>query len=163
MDKEYFVNLLNYDLWAGKKLLAVMENNELESLEIIKLFLHLLDAQKLWHDRIRYALFKTDFQNVLPEYKDKDLTLSAIQTKLDENHLLLDKLIDEIAQPKLQRLIKYKDQQGTDFQNEPEEILTHLFSHGVHHRAQIAALMRQQAVNPPAIDFIYYSRRAKYV
>jgi uncharacterized damage-inducible protein DinB len=37
-------------------------------------------------------------------------------------------------------------------------MLTHVALHGVHHRGQIAASLRANGIDPPALDFIRFAR-----
>jgi uncharacterized damage-inducible protein DinB len=37
-------------------------------------------------------------------------------------------------------------------------MLTHVALHGVHHRGQIAASLRSNEIEPPALDYIRFAR-----
>ena len=54
--------------------------------------------------------------------------------------------------------VSYKDTEGVNHHTALKDILTHVANHGTHHRGQIATLLRQENIAPPASDFIFYCR-----
>jgi uncharacterized damage-inducible protein DinB len=139
--------LVNYDKWANKKILQVIHDIEEPSLleEIETLFAHLLTAQVVWMNRIE--------DQSLPDQIWPQLTFSEMRSLVEDNPAKLQKLISRKS-----KAIAYKNSKGTVFNNTVEEILVHLTIHGQHHRAQIANLLRQNGIEPPATDFIFFLR-----
>lgn len=161
MNKEHFVNLLNYDRWASNRLLQAMESEGIENPKALRLFMHTFDAQQVWHDRIRHSIFKEKFDNSLPSYQDGDLSVAKAKEKMDEVHIKLDRLIDYIEEARLEKSIAYASLEGGQYLNSLEDILTHIVNHGTHHRAQISALLRSEGHTPPQTDYIYFTRFTK--
>ena len=56
------------------------------------------------------------------------------------------------------QLITYKTTEGVVHSNRLADLLTHVANHGTHHRSQIALLLREEGIAPPASDFIFYLR-----
>lgn len=139
--------LLAYDKWANEKIFPIFKKVEDPSIrkETDKLFAHLLTAQVVWVNRIQ--------KQPLPEHIWPDLSLSEMASLIEDNQLKLQKLISEKDE-----IISYKNSKGEEFENSVEEILLHLTIHGQHHRAQIAKLLRQSGLKPPATDLIFFLR-----
>ncbi|MDR9416231.1 MAG: DinB family protein [Gracilimonas sp.] len=139
--------LVNYDDWANQRIFSAMKKVGKSSKKdkCKKLFAHLLTAQKVWVHRIKKL--------PLPEKIWPDLSISEMKTLLIENPA---KLHDLIAAK--EEIIDYKNSKGEVFTNTVEEILLHIIIHGQHHRAQIAKLIREAGVDPPATDFIFFLR-----
>ena len=54
--------------------------------------------------------------------------------------------------------VAYTNSSGTAFETPLRDILTHVVNHGTHHRAQIALVLREAGIAPPATDYIYFVR-----
>ena len=67
------------------------------------------------------------------------------------------KLLTQIS-AHLNEKVDYSNSKGVVFSNDVVDILQHLIIHGQHHRAQIALLLRQNGIEPPTTDYIFYIR-----
>lgn len=145
--------LFDYDAWANQKMLDVIIEHEgfAHYDKALSFFCHILAAEELWYRRVTGA--DVSGFEVWPDY-----TLSEVkqmnadfpprwQTFLSENEDTLD------------RSISYKNTSGTAYDTRLSDILHHLVIHGQHHRAQIVSLLRDADIDPPATDFIFYTRR----
>jgi uncharacterized damage-inducible protein DinB len=56
--------------------------------------------------------------------------------------------------------IAYKNTRGESFENSVRDILFHINNHSTHHRAQIAARIREAGITPPTSDYIFYRRKS---
>lgn len=139
--------LVNYDKWANQKVLTIIRKIEDPTLldEIEKLFSHLLTAQLVWVNRIENRPISDQIWPHLSHFDMRSL--------MEDNPAKLRKLIS-----KKDEVIRYKNSRGKTFENSVEEILVHLTIHGQHHRAQISTLLRQNEIEPPATDFIFFLR-----
>jgi uncharacterized damage-inducible protein DinB len=54
--------------------------------------------------------------------------------------------------------IEYHSSDGAFHKSTLSDIIIHVANHGTHHRGQIATLLRQENIAPPASDFIFFSR-----
>lgn len=145
--------LFNYDHWANKEVLSVLREHEAFEYAgtTTSLMSHLLAAQELWYRRIK-GLDVSGFE-VWPVYSiDKLHTMAG--------HLATNwqKLIDE-REEDLTQIVSYKNTSGTAYKTELADILHHVIIHGQHHRAQIAIWLREGGIDPPATDFIFYTRK----
>ena len=141
--------LIDYDSWANEAIQHVLSKNDLSYDEYVKscfsLFHHILAAQMVWHDRVM------GFENKLgvwPKLKPEE-----VEKMIQDNPVKLRELISL-----KEKIITYSNSKGDTFKNSVEEILTHIIIHGQHHRAQIALVLRQNGITPPATDLIFYLR-----
>ncbi len=81
--------------------------------------------------------------------------LAELNTKLHQETF---QLLEDTAKKDLQAPIFYQNNAGRSYVNRLSDILYHLINHSTHHRAQIALLLRQNAIDPPGSDYIFYQR-----
>lgn len=147
-----FLRLFSYDMWANEQiLLTLQENIPFEGNDkSVELFAHIAGAQELWYERIKGNAVED--LKVWPDYGlptalQKLKTLSANWKRLIDSH---SDSLDEI--------ISYQNSKGVPYDTALSDILHHVIIHGQHHRAQIAKLLRNAKIAPPATDFIFFSR-----
>ena len=142
-----FRRLIEYDSWANERVFKVIgqlkKGEKREKAE--RLFSHILGAQSVWILRIEGS---AEEQEVWP-----DRSTSEMKEIIENNNKKLHDLIS-----RKEEYITYQNSKGHKFENKVEEILLHLTIHGQHHRAQIATLLREGGIEPPATDFIYFLR-----
>lgn len=144
---ERLLRLFDFDHWANKKVLDALPDDQDEPLELMS---HILAAQELWYNRIIGA--DLSGLEVWPMYSlNQCKDLSANQAEQWRT------LIEDNSKD-LERLISYKNTSGNAYDTGLSDILHHVIIHGQHHRAQIATLLRQSGIKPPATDFIFYTR-----
>lgn len=144
--------LYKYDFWANKKVAAVFEIKSSHQLQqAYALFAHIRASQQIWLQRIRGN--STADILLWPEQADPENDLQEL-TALHEQwlHLLTEK------DANLDAIVSYTNSKGTAFETPLTGILHHVIIHGQHHRAQIAALLREAEITPPPTDFIFYLR-----
>jgi len=122
---------------------------ECANAEIEGQFSHLVRAQEVWVDRIQG---KNSSDEIFPirSLDESWKVFEDYQSKLDE--------IANKPEVELEKVIHYQNQTGKEFETAICDILTQLYIHGQHHRAQIALLLRQNDITPPVTDYIYYCR-----
>lgn len=144
--------LYKYDFWANKKIAAVFEIKASRQLQRAHaLFAHIRAAQQIWLHRIRGK--STAGIQLWPEQANPENDLQAL-TELHNQWL---QLLQE-KEGTLNETITYTNSKGTAFDTPLTGILHHVIIHGQHHRAQIAPLLREAEITPPATDFIFYLR-----
>lgn len=145
--------LFDYDSWANQKVLDVITEHEgfAHYDKALSLFCHILAAEELWYRRVT----GTDLSGfeVWPDH-----TLSEVSKMNADFPPRWQALLSE-NEDTLDRSISYKNTSGTAYDTSLSDILHHLVIHGQHHRAQIASLLRDVDIAPPATDFIFYTRR----
>jgi uncharacterized damage-inducible protein DinB len=146
------LRLFSYDSWANEQiLLSLQDHLDFNGSEkAIKYYAHIAGAQDLWYRRIKGQ--SLDELQVWPDYG-----LPVALQKLKTLHGQWQQLID-YNRSDLDRNISYKNSKGTAYETMLSDILHHVIIHGQHHRAQIAKILRSAKIEPPATDFIYFTR-----
>lgn len=144
--------LLRYNRWASDRVLDTLQSAADGPERAVELFSHLLRAQDVWYGRV------ADTNHANLDFWKTD-PLPACAERLDAStrrwQSVLDDQADDLSQP-----IAYENSKGTSFETPLRDILTHVVNHGTHHRAQIALVLRQADIPPPATDYIFYLREA---
>ncbi|MEL7833252.1 DinB family protein [Fodinibius sp. Rm-B-1B1-1] len=149
---DHVLRLFRYDNWANEQvLLSLQDNIGFDgSDQAVKYFAHIAGSQKMWLARIQ----ETSIEDIAiwPDYGLAD-ALQHLKTLNQQWKQLI-----ESNNNNLNRIISYKNSKGTSFETSLSDILFHVIIHGQHHRAQIAKLLRNAKIDPPATDFIFFSR-----
>lgn len=145
-------DLFHFDTWANLKLLALLEEEQVlnRHQKIRSLFNHILGAQDLWYRRVIGG--NLEEIEVWPGYPVKQL-----RSILGANHEHWMELLEE-SEDSLARVISYENSSGISYDTRLSDIMHHVIIHGQHHRAQIASLLRENKIVPPATDYIFYIR-----
>jgi len=146
------LRLFAYDNWANEQVLISLQDHLQfeDSDNAIRYFAHIAGAQDLWYRRIQGE--SLEGLKVWPDYG-----LSEALPKLKEYSEKWNQLIED-NRDNLDRIISYENSKGTPYETMLSDILHHVIIHGQHHRAQIAKLLRNAKIDPPATDFIFFTR-----
>lgn len=146
--KYQLTRLFEYNLWANQKFGVTLKDSAFKNPKILTFISHILNAQLIWIDRINGKASETEVWTEYPieEAVDKLLESSQAWLKLLESETDFD------------RMITYQNSLGTSYSSVSSDIITHVANHGTHHRGQIALLLREEGIDPPASDFIFFSR-----
>jgi len=143
-------SLLRYTQWGHDRVLEHFRSADRVPDRALELLSHLLRAQDVWYGRVA----GTDHAELDLWGRD---SLSACAGRLADStrrwQALLDERADDLDQP-----VSYTNSSGTAFETPLRDILLHVVNHGTHHRAQIALLLREADIAPPATDYIFYLR-----
>jgi Uncharacterized protein conserved in bacteria len=150
---EDFVTLFRYNRWASARVLDTMQSAEAVPERAVELFSHLLRAQDLWYGRVE----DTDHAHLDLWATDP---LPACADRLDDSTRRWQTVLDARTTTEFDRPVSYTNSSGTAFETPLRDILTHVANHGTHHRAQIALVLREDDIAPPATDYIFYLREA---
>lgn len=150
--KKHFKDLFKYNDWANQKLFIVLQDNNVDDEKILKLFGHILTAQIIWYNRI-----KDIPTSAFPLWELH--SLSDLDEMMERYTVCWIKYMDEHRFDTFEEMIFYKSTGGKKFESTIREIISHVINHGSHHRAQIAARLREIGVEPPKLDYIFYSRQ----
>lgn len=150
--KDQLLRLYSYDNWANEQILLTLQDNFGfdEAEKAIGYYTHIAGAQDLWYRRIEGLPLEN--LAVWPDYN-----LSVARQKIMTLYEKWQQLINANSSD-LDRIISYKNSKGTSYETRLWDILHHVIIHGQHHRAQIAQLLRNAKITPPATDFIFFSR-----
>lgn len=146
--KEHYTKLFEYNLWANNEFSEVLRANQFQNSKILKLISHMANAQSIWLSRIKK---ETSSIGVWDEHTLKE----ALELLANSSQDWLDFIYSGDMD---QETISYKNSKGNEFESRLGDILTHVVNHGTHHRGQIAHMLREEDIDPPASDFIFYVR-----
>lgn len=146
--KEHFLNLYHYEVWANEKIMESIQSYAPKDQQILRLFSHILSAQTIWLQRMK---FETVLQNAW-----QVLAVEECKLQMRQNHQLLIEFIENTQD--FYSKISYKNTKGEEFTNTIYEILTHLFNHSSYHRGQIVFCLKNYTQDLPVTDIIFYLR-----
>lgn len=145
---EFFKELFEYCHHSNQQITELfLQHPQSITERSLKLFSHTLNAQHIWNARLsgNKANYSVWEMHALESYKNIDLqnygdTLQLLNT-IDLSHTLT-----------------YTNSKGQSFSNTARDILFHMINHSTYHRGQIASDLKQQGIEPPATDYIFYKR-----
>lgn len=146
-----FASLFQYNRWATGRILETLQSTEGPPARGIDLLSHLLRAQDVWFGRVR----ETEHAE-LALWVEEDL--AACAERAESSAERWRGLLDACSSEDLNEPIAYTNSSGTAFETPLRDIMSHVINHGTHHRAQIALVLREAAIAPPATDYIFYVR-----
>lgn len=146
--EDYLIKLFEYNDWANKRVLELLQKEKVDDEKILTLMSHVLAAELLWLKRIvpsdqMYEIWK---MYTLEE-------LCNMQQISSNNWLAFIRSSHYFTNN-----IAYKNTKGQNYVSEVSNILIHVVNHATHHRGQIAMLLRQKEIVPIDTDFIIYDR-----
>jgi uncharacterized damage-inducible protein DinB len=144
--------LFEYDRWANQAALASLGSITGPADKPLKVFAHVLGAQRLWRAR---------FDDPNPPNAQPWPTLSADQSRpaIEEIYQRWVALLDQLADEKLDEKLVYRTTQGAQCETPIRDVLTHLLMHSAYHRGQVAAAVREAGGKPALTDYVYYLRQ----
>ncbi|MFT6871730.1 MAG: putative damage-inducible protein DinB [Roseivirga sp.] len=145
--KFQLIRLFEYNLWANQKFGEILKVSVFKNPKILTFISHILNAQLIWIDRIKGKVSET---KVWTEYPIE----SAVDKLLESSQAWLEMLENESD---FDRMISYQNSLGDSHSSVISDIISHVANHGTHHRGQIALLLREEDIAPPASDFIFFS------
>jgi len=147
--KNYLTSFLEYNSEANKKFLAVLKNIP-DNTECVRLFSHIINTQNKWLNRIESKKNDNDLSWIEPSYPPDEL-----EARWNESITGWFKLINYLDDHSIEKNIVFKKPDGKLMQVKIKDIIFQLNCHSIHHRAQIAMIIRKQGINPPVADYIF--------
>ena len=146
MNKRFFLELANYNIWANNKMISwlngitdVQFKQSIESSfgSIAGLALHVASAEKIWLERLHEnpaptwlaSGFKGDREALIIIWKQASENIKTYIENFDENNL--------------QHTVKFKRIDGEQFELPFYQIFSHVLNHSTFHRGQFITLLRQ--------------------
>jgi uncharacterized damage-inducible protein DinB len=109
-----------------------------------ELLFHIMDGERVWFERIAGRPRATTTTSLL----SRDELVRGFQ----ENTATYRRLIGE----ELPRVVHFRRDSGEEYHATVQDILLHLFTHGYHHRGQLAAHFARSRVTYPNTDHISF-------
>ena len=161
--KELFLQYASYHLWANNLLLTTVLalpeeawKTEIKSSfpSLYKTFLHLLDAESIWWQRLKLQ------ERIEIPSKSFDVDMATLAIKLQQQNKQWQDWLTTATELSLQHEFIYYNSRTERFKQPVYQMLLHLFNHGTYHRGQIVTMLRQLGVEKiPQTDFIAWSRK----
>jgi len=154
MNKKYFIDLLNYNFIANKKVGDFFCNNHITEGKETELFSHIINAEIIWFKRVTG-------NSEIPGHMEV-YTLGECEVLIKSINTEWINYINSKGENLLSAIIEYKNIKEEQCKSTVWEILTHMINHSSYHRGQISLLIRQKGMKPPATDYIGYSGLRDY-
>jgi len=149
--KEYFTRLFQYDHYVNNLITdAIIAAGQPEETE--KLMAHMLGAQQIWLSRCKG-------ENILSGPIWPDWKADTFKQIIADNHEAWINFLATQTDDDFDRKITYRDMKGNEFSSRLPDMITQVTNHGTHHRAQIGQLLKEDGVNLPITDYIFYIRQ----
>jgi len=159
VDLSYIKTLYTFGAWANARLIDAASSlspadfmRDLKSSHgsIRDTFVHILFGEWVWLER-----WKGHSPATMLDFKAFP-TLASIRERLeaveeDRNAFLATLTPERIAAP-----VSYVNRKGETFAYPLWQQLVHVVNHGSYHRGQLATLLRQVGLTPPATDFLVF-------
>lgn len=143
--------LIAYDGWANHETVSVLRRSEESTTEALRHMGHIVAAQRTWLGRLaeRDAAIEP-----WPE-------LSALQCALQARDLrrAWKEYLDELRAGSRPDPITYTSRGGETRTSSVDDVLVHVVLHSAHHRARIAAALREAGLEPPRTDFAHAAHK----
>jgi uncharacterized damage-inducible protein DinB len=140
---EMLLRFFEFDRWANHESMHSLEQMTNPPERAVALIAHIAAAQRLWLERV---LSVPQSVAVWPKW-------SLVETA-NELPAVLREWKHLIATGDLSREFAYTNTKRKQFRNRVGDAALHVAFHGVYHRGQIAALVRQLSGEPAYTDFI---------
>lgn len=149
--REHFLRMFVYDAWANRQCLSAMQAARLVSSDTIGRMAHVLSAQKLWLERLRY---ESQSLAVWPV-----VSIQECMGLADEMANLWRNYLAPLQPAAFDEKIEYRNSKGEPWSSRVEDVLIHVLMHSAYHRGQVALAMRAAGTEPAYTDFIHAVRQ----
>ena len=148
----HFQHFLKYNAWANSRAIASIRTVPGDSSKAVDPLSHLLIAERFWLHRIQGLPNPGGGWGTMP--------LDECETYASETHARFEAFLEEVTEGRLSGTIHYRNLAGEPYDTPLRDILTHLYTHGVHHRGQVLAAVRAAGGEPLTLDYIAFEREA---
>ncbi len=150
--KDYLIELLDYELWANRRLIDAIETINNPPARALAVMGHILSAQHVWFGRVTHAsTFVTIWE---------DIPVSWMGETAERQHRQIVSHLLGLTESELLQLVDYVNSKGISYQSPLADILTHLSHHAAYHRGQVVQLIRPMLGEAPVTDFIVWKRES---
>lgn len=149
--KSYFHDMFEYNKYANSLFINLIIKRNIENTIINRLMCHVLNAQNIWVSRMSKKVSKFGAWEMHPN----DVLIELNQ----QLHVETQYFNNSLSELDYEGRIKYLNALGEAYEAKIQDGFTQMLHHGSHHRGQIALLLRQMEIEPPASDYILYQRQ----
>jgi uncharacterized damage-inducible protein DinB len=146
MNKEYFIQLSNYNAWANAVVCSWLKkiSEEQWKQRIVSSFnsieetvLHTVASEKLWHERLSNV---QTLELLVNTFKGSKAELVSIWKEMSHD---LEKYIESFDEELLTKKLTYKNIKGIEFTMPYYVLFGHIMNHSTYHRGQLVTMLRQ--------------------
>ena len=145
-----FARLFEFDAWANRELLAVLERDPGVPGRALERFAHVLGAGRLWFDRLHSR------ESPVAVWPSPALEFCASESRAQARDW--PAYLETLGDAAFSRTIEYVNTRGEPWSSSVEDVLEHVVMHAHYHRGQIASDLRSAKIAPPFLDFIHAVR-----
>lgn len=159
MNKNYFLELAQYNIWANQKMTDWLSqiSDEQWSQKLVGSFdsieataIHIAVSEKIWFERLNNQAKPT----LMFTFKGDKNDLIEIWRNASKN---LKNYISKISEWDLKETFTYKSLEGEDFSKVKYQAIAHVFNHSTFHRGQLVNYLRQVGFSEvDTTDLIYF-------
>lgn len=163
MNKSYFIELANYNIWANNIvadwLLQISEEQWNETIissfnSIALTCIHIAGAEKIWYER---WINKPNQVFLFAEFKGSKNELVDIWKQASKN---IQSFIETIDEQDLNKIFAFKRLNGDNNEMLYWQSFAHVINHSTYHRGQLVTMLRQVGfTNVASTDYLTYTRR----
>lgn len=159
--KQTLQNLTSYNLWANKRMIGMLRENEPRIDQVVKSSFptlrktlhHIWGAEELWYKRLHGESLPYipawDFEGSFEEAEVRFIAVSK----------LIQDLITQKDEKFLMQSCSYNDTRGNAHINTHWEMIMHCMNHSTYHRGQVVTMLRETGVvKIIGTDLILYFR-----
>ncbi len=132
--------------WANQRVIDWLSSTPQATPAMLRLASHVLNTERIWIHRVRRLEQDPDRFKILDAQSMRDTN----QANHDDLSLLI--------QGDLATEFDYQMFNGQPFRINLSAVILHLFSHGFHHRAQIATLATNASLEFPGVSYFEYTQ-----
>jgi uncharacterized damage-inducible protein DinB len=146
----HWIKRFQYNYWANKQVLDALDEQGVQSEEIIRQLNHLFAVELMWFERI--ADHESDRNPHNPQHT------RACRALMRESQERYATMLHQLDDEQLTTARTYYNTKGEEYHDSLIDLLDHVLNHSEHHRAQIVRHMRSLDYEPPVTDYIFYLR-----
>lgn len=149
--------LYDYNHWANGRILTTAEQaspaqlNEalpMPSGTLLATLVHIMGAMWAWRQRTQGGISPAALLDA-----SQFTTLAVLRQRWLEEEQAFGEFLDSLQDADLDRVIEYKNTQGTPFRYELWKILVHVVNHSTQHRSEVALFLTSFGYSPGELDF----------
>ncbi|RCW50369.1 DinB family protein [Paenibacillus prosopidis] len=149
----HIIRIFDHMYWANTKIVHSLQAIEGDIEKLLRLFAHVLSAEKVWLTRINGK--DASMISIWPD----DFSLEECENIVQENNAGFMHYFKQHTDADLLNVISYRNSKGEGFNTTVYDILTQVSLHGSYHRGQLAALLRKEGIEPINTDYITFVRQ----
>jgi len=138
--------------WADRRLYETLEAAGNPPAAAIRLFDHILNAERIWLTRL-----EGNDSSHLPVWTNPD-SLAGMRDRIESLRAGYERFLSGLDDAALDAALEYRNQSGAPFRSTVRDILLHVALHGQYHRGQINRLLRGAGLEPINVDYITFDR-----